>query len=680
MQLFKMFFLNKFIYKIFLTILLISNILYANDILKSQPQIIFELDKLDELEVSNEFNKAVLLFNKQKYKEAYDIFEKTKVVYEIPSLLNMAIILLKDNKKEEAITLFSEIYSKKSNLLNEPYAFIASCYYLFTLTSDDKYMIDLVTIFQNSDKLKNQSEIILNIKDIILEELANRYLMVKDYDNALGALNAMSYSLDLKKALVYIKQNNLLRADIILKKLIDTQKDEDRLDEIYWFSVFVNLKLNKLDVVKEILEKINKRGSDYKVHINLPFEIYFNKDLYSSSDYLKSILKFDEERKLDYLYYFAPFVFSDSKELMYDTVKGMVSKDKSSLESLEAMFNYNINFIKAIRNDPFVRIDQLKNELNENSKAYNYYNLALAFAQIKDLSNAYKYFEKAYKLSPGNKLYAVMYLITSNKVSKSMDDKQKELIKERIKSSDGLYNYFAKELYSIYVDISFENKEEPYLQTTLFFKALDFLKKLENNEYVAEHPLLIDWEKDSFIYLLKLVQQTKNEDDYKYFSRMQDTIPLKYNNNFLNSSLITSLYYIDILKALGIFSRADFYIPKESSPLYLLTDAYSSLYLGKANESINILNRLKNEYNIENRFTMYLLVASYLEAKRREEASIQITLIKAFYNDTDTDFLTAIQLIQTLNINAAIQFLNKAYNNQFISFDIIGFDEFMLSL
>lgn len=680
MQLFKMFFLNKFIYKIFLTILLISNILYANDILKSQPQIIFELDKLDELEVSNEFNKAVLLFNKQRYKEAYDIFEKTKVVYEIPSLLNMAIILLKDNKKEEAITLFSEIYSKKSNLLNEPYAFIASCYYLFTLTSDDKYMIDLVTIFQNSDKLKNQSEIILNIKDIILEELANRYLMVKDYDNALGALNAMSYSLDFKKALVYIKQNNLLRADIILKKLIDTQKDEDRLDEIYWFSVFVNLKLNKLDVVKEILEKINKRGSDYKVHINLPFEIYFNKDLYSSSDYLKSILKFDEERKLDYLYYFAPFVFSDSKELMYDTVKGMVSKDKSSLESLEAMFNYNINFIKAIRNDPFVRIDQLKNELNENSKAYNYYNLALAFAQIKDLSNAYKYFEKAYKLSPGNKLYAVMYLITSNKVSKSMDDKQKELIKERIKSSDGLYNYFAKELYSIYVDISFENKEEPYLQTTLFFKALDFLKKLENNEYVAEHPLLIDWEKDSFIYLLKLVQQTKNEDDYKYFSRMQDTIPLKYNNNFLNSSLITSLYYIDILKALGIFSRADFYIPKESSPLYLLTDAYSSLYLGKANESINILNRLKNEYNIENRFTMYLLVASYLEAKRREEASIQITLIKAFYNDTDTDFLTAIQLIQTLNINAAIQFLNKAYNNQFISFDIIGFDEFMLSL
>ncbi|WP_254240831.1 hypothetical protein [Aliarcobacter skirrowii] len=675
-----MFFLNKFIYKIFLTILLISNILYANDILKSQPQIIFELDKLDELEVSNEFNKGVLLFNKQRYKEAYDIFEKTKVVYEIPSLLNMAIILLKDNKKEEAITLFSEIYSKKSNLLNEPYAFIASCYYLFTLTSDDKYMIDLVTIFQNSDKLKNQSEIILNIKDIILEELANRYLMVKDYDNALGALNAMSYSLDLKKALVYIKQNNLLRADIILKKLIDTQKDEDRLDEIYWFSVFVNLKLNKLDVVKEILEKINKRGSDYKVHINLPFEIYFNKDLYSSSDYLKSILKFDEERKLDYLYYFAPFVFSDSKELMYDTVKGMVSKDKSSLESLEAMFNYNINFIKAIRNDPFVRIDQLKNELNENSKAYNYYNLALAFAQIKDLSNAYKYFEKAYKLSPGNKLYAVMYLITSNKVSKSMDDKQKELIKERIKSSDGLYNYFAKELYSIYVDISFENKEEPYLQTTLFFKALDFLKKLENNEYVAEHPLLIDWEKDSFIYLLKLVQQTKNEDDYKYFSRMQDTIPLKYNNNFLNSSLITSLYYIDILKALGIFSRADFYIPKESSPLYLLTDAYSSLYLGKANESINILNRLKNEYNIENRFTMYLLVASYLEAKRREEASIQITLIKAFYNDTDTDFLTAIQLIQTLNINAAIQFLNKAYDNQFISFDIIGFDEFMLSL
>ncbi|MCG3715753.1 hypothetical protein L5F64_09210, partial [Aliarcobacter butzleri] len=92
------------------------------------------------------------------------------------------------------------------------------------------------------------------------------------------------------------------------------------------------------------------------------------------------------------------------------------------------------------------------------------------------------------------------------------------------------------------------------------------------------------------------------------------------------------------------------------------------------------LNYLRDTYKYDNRFTMYLTVASYLEAKRYGDASIQISLIKAFYKDTDTDFLTAIQLIQELNINSAKQFLNVKYQNPLIDFQMIGFDEYLLSL
>ena len=56
-------------------------------------------------------------------------------------------------------------------------------------------------------------------KESILKELANRYLLIKDYKNALGALNAMSYSLDLKKAMIYIKLNEFTKAASIIKKL-----------------------------------------------------------------------------------------------------------------------------------------------------------------------------------------------------------------------------------------------------------------------------------------------------------------------------------------------------------------------------------------------------------------------------------------------------------------------------
>ena len=121
-------------------------------------------------------------------------WENKSSVYEIPSFINNNF-----KNKKEAITLFLK-YTQKIKLIKWTICFIASLLLFYHLLQMIKYMIDLVTIFQNSDKLKNQSEII-KYKDIILKSLPNRYLMVKDYDNFLGALNAMSYSLDLKKAL-----------------------------------------------------------------------------------------------------------------------------------------------------------------------------------------------------------------------------------------------------------------------------------------------------------------------------------------------------------------------------------------------------------------------------------------------------------------------------------------------
>ncbi|MFW2608668.1 hypothetical protein ACN5OY_11325, partial [Aliarcobacter butzleri] len=81
--------------------------------------------------------------------------------------------------------------------------------------------------------------------------------------------------------------------------------------------------------------------------------------------------------------------------------------------------------------------------IKTDSKAYIYYNLALSYAQINDFTNAYKNFVKAYKLSPGNKLYSVMYLITANKISADIPEKQRAILDKNIKDSGGLYSYFA---------------------------------------------------------------------------------------------------------------------------------------------------------------------------------------------------------------------------------------------
>lgn len=663
---------------------ILNTVLYAN-IIESQPQVIFELEKLEasseNLEIQVDFNKAVLHFRKAEYKEALRLFEKTSKIFEAPSLLNIGIIYYKEKELEKAKELFLKIYSKKTNLLNQPYSFISSCYYLFEITKDDKYMLDLVTIFQNSKKLGEYNELITDIKDAILKELANRYLLIEDYENALGALNAMSYSLDLKKAMILIKLNSLQKASAILKKVREEEKNSEILNKALWISAYTSLKQNSFEDAKEILDLINDRKKDFNINTKMPIEIFFNRDLYTYKDYYKQIMKFDEERMYDFIYYFAPFVFSDSKEIIYDSVKGFIYGKAQSVENLENMVEYNSKFIRLVKQDPIKRVNELKNIIKTDSKAYIYYNLALSYAQINDFSNAYKNFEKAYKLSPGNKLYSAMYLITANKIFANIPDKQRAILDKNIKDGGGLYSYFAKELYRLFVNSSYNVVEQAQsYEKTVFYKAIDFLSKMNNNEDISNHNLLEEYEKDPFIYLLKLVQKDKNEDEYRYAARVQDAITLKYNNNFLDSSLITSKYYIDTLKAFGVFKRVDFNIDGNSNPSYLVTKAYSDLYLNKPLDTINTLKRLKDEFEYENRFTMYLSTAGFLESLRPEEASIQISLIKAFYKDKDTDFLTAIQLLQNMNISSAKQLLINKYNNPYIDFRIVGFEEFMLSL
>ncbi len=104
------------------------------------------------------------------------------------------------------------------------------------------------------------------------------------------------------------------------------------------------------------------------------------------------------------------------------------------------MLEYNTKFIRLVKQEPIKRVNELKNRIKTDSKAYIYYNLAVSYAQINEFTNAYKNFEKAYKLSPGNKLYSVMYLITANKASADMPDKQRAIIDKNIKDSRRLYS------------------------------------------------------------------------------------------------------------------------------------------------------------------------------------------------------------------------------------------------
>ncbi len=113
--------LKKSIYKIVIIFFILNNFLYAN-IIESQPQIIFELEKLEasneNLEIQVDFNKAVLHFRKGEYKEALRLFEKTSKVFEAPLLLNKGNIFYKTKDEKKGKKFFKKKKSKKTKTIN----------------------------------------------------------------------------------------------------------------------------------------------------------------------------------------------------------------------------------------------------------------------------------------------------------------------------------------------------------------------------------------------------------------------------------------------------------------------------------------------------------------------------------------------------------------------------------
>ncbi|MFA9373520.1 MAG: tetratricopeptide repeat protein [Poseidonibacter sp.] len=665
------------IIKIFKSLLVTSLILTTlkanNNLLESQPEIIFNFEKLvksqKNLALQVEFNKAVLLLSKKEYKESIKIFEKTVSIIEIPSFLNMGIAYYKLNSIDKAVIYLNKIYENKSNVQSNTFSYMSACYYLYEISKDEKY---LETIIKVSRKFKNLSE---HSKRM----LADTYIILKKYEEALTVLDSMDYAMDLKKALIYLKLNNHIKADIYLKKAKEVAVNSKTLEHITWFMIYSDLKSNNLEQLFENLDNLNEIKSTFKSNLELPLEIYFNKNKFTPKQYLESLISFSDDRKIDFMFYFAPFIFSDLQEVIYDSSKGFIFNSEDNIQNLEEMVEYNSKFLEIVKEDPIIRVIKLEKLIKKDTKSYVYYNLALSYTQINDFYNAYKYFNKAYKLNPGNKLYAVMTLITAKKIDSKVKDK--EYMESIIKSKNGLYNYFGKELYKYFLNPEYKTEVEALnYKDTIFFKAIDYLKVLDAKEDIQNHTLFSEYKKDPLIYLMRLVHRKKDESDLSYYSRLQDNVPLKFNNNFLEGPLIITKYYIDMLKALGLFSKADLKIDGKKSPSYLKTKVLRDLHFNASDESIKTLEYLQKEYNLEDKYTMYLMVASLLESGRYNDASIQISLIKALLNDKESSFLTGVQLIQDLKIISAKEYIKEPFIDSLIDFKLVGFDEYLESL
>lgn len=645
-----------------------ANVIFKNEYIKKQ-------NKKITLKVN--FNNAVLYLEQEKYIKAINLFKQTAHKLKVPSYLNIGIAYYKLNSLNNAYLYLKKLYDFKQLSKFDLYSYVSASYYLYLITNDRKYLTSILNAEKNT---KNS-----NINSSVNSLLVDTYITLKIYDKAIIISKKLKNINNLKLALLYIKIKKYDLAQIYLSKALEQTKNEDDINRILWFKVFTDLKTNNVAIIKENLDSINQRLDEFRKTPRLPLKIYFNKDKYNANEYFSKILNFDTKREIDLLFYFVPFIFSDNKQIEEQSIFAFVLKDNKSVKSLDMMLEYNKNFVDLVKEDPIIRANKLQDLLNvnKNVKAYEYYNLAVSYAHIYNYKNAYKYFLKAHMLDKANKLYSSLSLVSALISQSKINKKLKSNIENNLLSKDGTYKYLGKYIYKIILNKRYKldvNTASVSDKKTILYRFLEFMNNKVENKIDIQEPLLQENIKDPLIFLFYYLAKLDSESQYDYVSRLQDYLINNFNDYFLKGPNVVIQYYIDTLKALGIFNKVNFDLPGDISPTYLRTKALVNLYLDKGNSSVEIIENLQTKYNLEDKYTYDLLIASYLSIDDYSNASATLAMLQFELNDNDAKFLNAVQLVNNLKIKSAKSSFTKKYEGKLIDFKLIGLDKYLEDL
>ncbi len=196
-----------------ISILIFSISLFAKqDLIDSQPEILFKYDQLkknqEKFKLQVEFNKAILLLEQEEYKKAIIILKNTSKIIKVPSFLNIGIAYYKLKQYKNALLYFENIYNYNEASFLNTYSYLASCYYLYEIKNDKKYLEKIVNITKKYKKISEHSKRIL----------VDTYILLKNYEKALKILDSMKFPMNLKKAILYLKIKDYKKAELFLEQ------------------------------------------------------------------------------------------------------------------------------------------------------------------------------------------------------------------------------------------------------------------------------------------------------------------------------------------------------------------------------------------------------------------------------------------------------------------------------
>ena len=526
-------------------------------------------------------------------------------------------------------------------------------------------------------------------------------LLDNDYD-AIAAMEE-TYTDDdaFSMALLYARVGDLVLAtkyfqDAILRG-IEPVKAQIGLGLIY-------LKSGKLLSASKELKNITDMFPE-EVYKPYPISVSLKDSLHDPEKAqirLRNITNGTKELHYQKIFYFSPYKVFNAENTISYIRKGNANIYIDNITSAEEYFqksssssSVNRGIAHAIKKALSFRLHEANEELAQLVKiqpkhSILHYNLALTYAQLGDMPQAYTHFLRSYHLDAKNYLSGVFAIMCAQLINKDVD-KMKMILKNDLESeeSDENIHLYKTLLYMSENNIiaSSEWINNDYKQRPLYL-ALNVILASELNKHEiaqqASQKLVLLQPQDILPHIMYIETHYYDAKPKEYASKALNYLKSQkfhFEDLYYGPSITQYLYVqYNLITGKLYFLRSQLKNVLESSstkfPQQLISAlALASLYDKAYEESYTLYNQLIDDLKMRDAKTLFLGAVASIGAKHHENAIALLELSKM----KDGSFLESRYALGLLylevknNQGAVIQFGrvgDSGFNSQYFNFDI----------
>lgn len=660
--------------------------------------------------------KADYLYSTGSKTEALALYEKIAHYSEAVSAYNLGVAQLKDAQYETALKTFQKaIQNNEKRCVSAINAAVCSLY----LQNEEsfRYYIDLAYAYlpheRQSPLYSYYYSLINYYNDNYLEALSAlknptslEYQKVQNslasrinalFNNDYSAIESMERDKpivnDFSLGLLYARVGDLTLAKNYLqnaiKKGIEPVKSQLALG-------YVNLKSGQIQEGAKNIENITDMFGE-EVYKPYPIKVGLKKSLFNPEEaqerYRNSVIN---SKGIDYqkIFYFSPYKTFNANQTISYIRKGNaniyidnIDSAKEYLTMGSSSSSVNLGIVNAIKKALSFKLreaNELLQKLVEMQPKHSilHYNLALTYAQMGNMADAYTHFLRSYNLDAKNYLSGIYAVMTSQLIDNE-NSKLLSIIKDAVAHEE-----FSEEidLYNTLLSISQGNTallgdwlDKDYKQRPMYL-ALDIIIALKQNntdaaqkaanrltamlpDEIVPHMMYID------AYFNKLSQKEYAKEVMNYL-KVQD---LAFNDLYFGAYVARYLYIQqNLITGRLYFLREQLKAVLESTTQrteeLTASLALASLYDGFHEESYTLYNNLIDNLKVRDSQTLFLGAVASTAAEHHANAIALLELSK-LKNPSflESRYALGLLYLEVKNNKGAVIQLSKIYKNSFNS-------------